>query len=579
MSENSAEDRIWTVPNAAELRAAARRARLPVAGAGAQGGRLGGRAPRARRLLRLAGRQDRSRLQPDEQARPDHRPGGRPALHPRHALRRWPCGRSSRGGWPWRSSLRDADAGGHRAASSCAASEVRPRHCRCTSSARPPLLNLCTPSPCCSSPRHDGWYADLARVVGWAFAIWGTGLYWWAGVLYVVQVRQLVTASQDAQRGDPVKAVVMAGGEGTRLRPMTANQPKPLLPVVNRPIMEHVLRLLQAARAHRDRGHRPVPRRADPQLLRRRRRARHEPALRHRGHAARHRRQRQERRRHAARRPVPGHLRRRADRHRPDRHGPLPPGERRAGDHRPQTRAQPAGVRHHHRRRAAAGCSASWRSPPGARSSPTPSTPASTSWSPRSSTRSPPASPSTGPPTSSPACWSAAPRCTATSPTATGRTSAPTRATSRPRPTRCPAGSAWTSTASRCRPGVWVAEGASVDPDAVLKGPLLHRRLRQGRGRAPSCASTPCSAATSSSREGAFLHRAVVHDNVYVGPGRQPARLRDRQEHRRDGRRPGSRRARSSATSASSRPRRTSPPASRSTRSRPSRPARSSTPA
>ncbi len=42
-----------------------------------------------------------------------------------------------------------------------------------------------------------------------------------------------------------MRAVVMAGGEGTRLRPMTANHPKPLLPVVNRPIMEHVLRLLR----------------------------------------------------------------------------------------------------------------------------------------------------------------------------------------------------------------------------------------------------------------------------------------------------------------------------------------------
>ena len=41
-----------------------------------------------------------------------------------------------------------------------------------------------------------------------------------------------------------MKAVVMAGGEGTRLRPMTASMPKPLLPVVNKPIMEHVLRLL-----------------------------------------------------------------------------------------------------------------------------------------------------------------------------------------------------------------------------------------------------------------------------------------------------------------------------------------------
>lgn len=38
----------------------------------------------------------------------------------------------------------------------------------------------------------------------------------------------------------------MAGGEGTRLRPMTASMPKPLLPVVNRPIMEHVLRLLRS---------------------------------------------------------------------------------------------------------------------------------------------------------------------------------------------------------------------------------------------------------------------------------------------------------------------------------------------
>jgi mannose-1-phosphate guanylyltransferase/phosphomannomutase len=37
----------------------------------------------------------------------------------------------------------------------------------------------------------------------------------------------------------------MAGGEGTRLRPMTANQPKPLLPIVNKPIMDHVLRLLR----------------------------------------------------------------------------------------------------------------------------------------------------------------------------------------------------------------------------------------------------------------------------------------------------------------------------------------------
>jgi mannose-1-phosphate guanylyltransferase/phosphomannomutase len=39
-----------------------------------------------------------------------------------------------------------------------------------------------------------------------------------------------------------MKAVIMAGGEGTRLRPLTANQPKPMLPLGNRPMMEHIVR-------------------------------------------------------------------------------------------------------------------------------------------------------------------------------------------------------------------------------------------------------------------------------------------------------------------------------------------------
>jgi mannose-1-phosphate guanylyltransferase / phosphomannomutase len=37
----------------------------------------------------------------------------------------------------------------------------------------------------------------------------------------------------------------MAGGQGTRLRPLTSNQPKPMLPIVGRPMMEHVLILLR----------------------------------------------------------------------------------------------------------------------------------------------------------------------------------------------------------------------------------------------------------------------------------------------------------------------------------------------
>ncbi|MFJ6938467.1 CDP-alcohol phosphatidyltransferase family protein [Streptomyces sp. NPDC101132] len=43
-----------------------------------------------------------------------------------------------------------------------------------------------------------GALAWLASVLGWAFAGWGTTLYWWAGILYVVQVRRLVKADAAA---------------------------------------------------------------------------------------------------------------------------------------------------------------------------------------------------------------------------------------------------------------------------------------------------------------------------------------------------------------------------------------------
>jgi mannose-1-phosphate guanylyltransferase / phosphomannomutase len=42
-----------------------------------------------------------------------------------------------------------------------------------------------------------------------------------------------------------MKAVVMAGGEGTRLRPLTSNQPKPMVQIVGKPCMEHILELLR----------------------------------------------------------------------------------------------------------------------------------------------------------------------------------------------------------------------------------------------------------------------------------------------------------------------------------------------
>ncbi len=42
-----------------------------------------------------------------------------------------------------------------------------------------------------------------------------------------------------------MKAVIMAGGKGTRLRPLTSNQPKPMIPIVNKPCMEHIVNLLK----------------------------------------------------------------------------------------------------------------------------------------------------------------------------------------------------------------------------------------------------------------------------------------------------------------------------------------------
>jgi cardiolipin synthase len=41
---------------------------------------------------------------------------------------------------------------------------------------------------------HPGWGGTLARVIGWAFAIWGTVLYWWAAMLYLAQVRSLASS-------------------------------------------------------------------------------------------------------------------------------------------------------------------------------------------------------------------------------------------------------------------------------------------------------------------------------------------------------------------------------------------------
>jgi cardiolipin synthase len=39
---------------------------------------------------------------------------------------------------------------------------------------------------------HSGTVSEVAKPFAWAFTVWGVGLYWWAGWLYVVQFRALV---------------------------------------------------------------------------------------------------------------------------------------------------------------------------------------------------------------------------------------------------------------------------------------------------------------------------------------------------------------------------------------------------
>ena len=42
-----------------------------------------------------------------------------------------------------------------------------------------------------------------------------------------------------------MKAIIMAGGEGSRLRPLTCDRPKPMMRLLDRPVMEYALKLLQ----------------------------------------------------------------------------------------------------------------------------------------------------------------------------------------------------------------------------------------------------------------------------------------------------------------------------------------------
>ena len=296
-----------------------------------------------------------------------------------------------------------------------------------------------------------------------------------------------------------MKAVIMAGGEGTRLRPLTSNAPKPMLPLANRPMMEHIIDLLKrhgfdeivvtvaflanAIRTYFGDGSEfgvsmvyadePTPLGTAGSVRN---------AMEH------------------ARRALPRHLRRRAHRHRPRRKivafhderkamatiglvavdNPLEFGiviTREDGTHRALPREADVGPgvqRHHQHRhlRARAGDLRLHR---------------------------PEAGRSTSPARSSPRCWPTASRCTARSPRATGRTSARSRPTSAPTRT-CSTGRSRVDIPGfrdrRRRVAGRGRRGLARRPD---RRPGGHRRRLPDRGRLPRSASTRCSAPTSGS--------------------------------------------------------------------------------
>jgi mannose-1-phosphate guanylyltransferase/phosphomannomutase len=67
-------------------------------------------------------------------------------------------------------------------------------------------------------------------------------------------------------------------------------------------------------------------------------------------------------------------------------------------------------------------------------------------------------------------------------------------------------------------PGVWLGEGAAVDPDAILTGPVVvgeYAKIEAGA----HLREYSVIGANVVVKEGAFIHRAVVHNNVFIGPG------------------------------------------------------------
>ncbi|MQA84862.1 MAG: CDP-alcohol phosphatidyltransferase family protein [Streptosporangiales bacterium] len=69
---------------------------------------------------------------------------------------------------------------------------------------------------------QEGTLAEIANITGWGFALWGTGLYWCAAVLYVLQVGQLVSA---ARRGPAAEATETDAERSSSVTPEHEGRP------------------------------------------------------------------------------------------------------------------------------------------------------------------------------------------------------------------------------------------------------------------------------------------------------------------------------------------------------------------
>jgi len=54
------------------------------------------------------------------------------------------------------------------------------------------------------------------------------------------------------------KAMILAAGQGTRVRPLTKDLPKPMVPILGKPVMEYLIEHLARHGVTRDHGERGV---------------------------------------------------------------------------------------------------------------------------------------------------------------------------------------------------------------------------------------------------------------------------------------------------------------------------------